>query len=292
MNICFLSLLFSILYVSALAKSGDDIEKVFIFLPHGLHFTPLKANIQEPRIGLFKFLDAGEMKVDIGNSIDVFELSIPTKDIKFTVGIDFMAYALTTNAEGLRLQIDAIDGFFGGNLSFSKSMDGQSIQSRFRILHHSAHFVDGHFNATTNTWVNNRPPTPYTRDFGEIIAVHSLTQSFGYIRYYGGISYASLVRPPDFKRYAYQGGAELVFDKLFGTILEQPTNLYVAYHISLLGTPAYSSANQIQVGVKFGNWFKKGTTIYLAYYNGRHIFAEYYSDRLTTIGAGFTVDFF
>lgn len=283
-------LLTAIPIVSAQTTAGPETK--FVFLPPALHFTPLKANIQEPRIGVFKFLDAGEMKVDIGNSIDVFELNIPTKKIKFTVGIDFMAYALTTSAEGLRLQIDAIDGFFGGNLSFSKSIDEQNIQSRLRILHHSAHFVDGHFNATTNTWINNRPPIPYTRDFGEIIAVHSLTQSFGYIRYYGGISYAALVRPSDIKRYAYQGGIELVFDKLFGTILEQPTNLFCAYNLSLLGTPAYSSANQIQVGAKFGNWFKKGTTIYLAYYNGRHMFAEYYSDRLTTIGAGFTVDFF
>ena len=78
----------------------------FVFLPPGLHFAPLRANVKEPRIGVFKFLDAGEMRVDIGNSVDLFGYEIPSAAVKLTAGIDFTAYAYTTGAQGLRLQID------------------------------------------------------------------------------------------------------------------------------------------------------------------------------------------
>src|SRR5216684_1590486 len=90
------------------------------FLPPGLHFAPLKADNQEPRIGVFKFLDAGEMKVDIGNSIDLLGLDFSQSQI--TIGIDFFGNALVTGSEGLRLQLDALDGYFGGNVSFSEKL--------------------------------------------------------------------------------------------------------------------------------------------------------------------------
>src|ERR1041385_1925450 len=120
-------LLSMFLCLSSLARSEDNTPPEFIFLPSGLHFAPLKANIQEPRIGVFKFLDASEMKVDIGNTIDVFYLDVPSSKAKFTIGIDFMAYAFVTGAQGLRLQIDAIDGFFGGNISFSKDFASEQL---------------------------------------------------------------------------------------------------------------------------------------------------------------------
>src|ERR1700690_1255160 len=48
----------------------------FDFLPSGMNVAPLRTNTQEPRVGVFKFLDASEMKVDIGNSIDLFGYDI------------------------------------------------------------------------------------------------------------------------------------------------------------------------------------------------------------------------
>lgn len=284
----FLIILFTIFFTCAHSQSSEPSGTSFIFLPHGLHFAPLKANIQEPRIGVFKFFDAGQMKVDIGNSIDLFGLQ--NADCKLTAGIDFMAYAFTTGAQGLRLQIDAVDGFFGGNLSFSHGAEPDQLQARLRILHHSAHLVDGHYNLQTKSWIDNREPIPSTRDFGELIAAHNISASFGTLRYYGGISYATLARPTDVQRFSYLTGAE--FSYAVGSFAEHPLNLYIAYNLSMTGTPEYAASHQVQVGCKFGTWREKGPTLYLAYYNGRHMFAEYFDERMTTIGAGFTVDFF
>ncbi|MDI6766366.1 MAG: DUF1207 domain-containing protein [Bacteroidota bacterium] len=263
-----------------------------IFLPEGINFPPLRSNITEPRIGIFKFLDNSNMRIDIGNTINLIMLEIPGLQTRFTAGIDFFAYALSTGAEGLRLQIDAIDGFFGGNLSFSKQTERNKIQARLRILHHSAHLVDGHYNLNTNTWLDNREPIPFTKDFGELVLAHVVTKPFGNLRYYGGISYATLVRPAVLKRFEYLGGVEIYFDNIIESVFNNPTNIYLAYNLLINGMPKYIGSNQIQVGLKFGKWYSKGPCIYFAYYSGNHMFGEYYDKRLQTVGLGFTVDFF
>ncbi len=277
-------------FTSAIAQTTDESAPQFIFLPPGLQFAPLKANIQEPRIGVFKFLDASEMKVDIGNAIDVFGLDLPASNVKFRVGIDFWAYAFTTGAQGLRLQIDAVDGFFGGNLSVSKDYGSQQLEARLRILHQSAHLVDGHYIESTHSWIDNRQPIPFTRDFGELTVAHNVAQSYWRTRYYAGMAYATLVRPDDVQRYSYLAGIEASTDKILGGVSGAPTNIFVAYQIDIRGTPTYASTNQIQLGCKFGKWYGKGPTFYLAYYSGQHMFAEYYDERITTIGAGFSMD--
>jgi hypothetical protein len=279
------------IFVSCAVGNGESNVR-FILLPSGHHFAPLKANIYEPRIGVFKFLDAAEMKVDIGNSIDVAGVEFTSSQSKVTIGIDFMAYALTTGAQGLRLQVDALDGFFGGNLSFSKKLDLGDLQARFRILHHSAHFADGHYQLGSKKWIGNREPIPYTQDFGELVIAHNHSFQTADICYYGGISYATLVRPAEIQRFSYLAGCEIYLPQIIGKILEQPTNIFCAYNISIMGRQFYSASNQIQLGIKFGKWNEKGVTVFLGYYNGQHMFGEYYDLNLSTIGAGFTVDFF
>lgn len=264
----------------------------FIFLPPGLHFSPLKANIQEPRIGVFKFFGRQEMKLDIGNSIDVFAYEMPEHRMRVTAGIDFMAYAFTTSVSGRRLQIDATDGVFGGNISFSGTGESGRWEARLRMLHHSAHLVDGHYSRATASWIDNREPIPFTRDFGELVIAQVHSPEAVMVRYYGGFAHAILVRPDVLSRNAYSVGCELASKEIFGKALGQPVNLFLAYHMSVMGTPNFTASHQIQGGMKFGNWFGKGTTLYVGYYSGRHMFAEYYDVQQTILGAGFSVDFF
>ena len=283
-----------ILIASVPAYAQYDISNPprFIFLPDGLQFVPLRANIEEPRIGVYKFLNNSHMKVDIGNTVDLFGLDVPQENIKFRAGIDFMAYALVTGNQGLRLQIDAVDGFFGGNISFSKSYQGEQLQSRLRILHHSAHLVDGHYSIGAKSWIDNRVPIPYTRDYGELVVAYMLKPEFGTLRYYGGLSYATLIRPSIIKRFEYLAGIEFSADKDVIPVFGKPVSMFSAYHISMTGTPVYAATHQVQVGIKFGKWYGKGISFYVSYYTGRHMFAEYFDERITTIGTGFTVDFF
>jgi hypothetical protein len=278
------------LIVFTLVTTASGKEEGFRFLPPGLQFFPLRAAIPEARIGLFKFLDASEMKVDIGNTIDVFGYETPSWTL--TAGIDFMAYALTTGAQGLRLQIDAVDGLFGGNLTASHTSGLQTLQIRLRLLHHSAHLVDGHYLTEEQRWIDNRVPIPYTQDFGDLVVASVVRPSFGVIRSYAGVSYATLVRPDVLRRAGIFGGMELVFKGLAGSVDGQPASPYLAYTLTLDGAPTYIGSQFLQAGMKFGEWFGKGPSLYFGFYSGRHMFGEYFNERLTTVGAGFTVDFF
>jgi hypothetical protein len=283
---------FILLYLAASSAQEQEPGYHFVFLPPGIHFAPLKANIEEARIGIYKFTDRSAMKVDLGNSIDVLELENTSEKIKMTVGIDFFAYALTDAYAGFRLQIDALDGLFGGNLSVSKEFENSRLLSRLRILHHSAHYADGHYNPLTYSWIDNRYPSAFTRDFGELVLAYETRFSLGDMKLYGGYSHATLVRPIILGRDECIGGGEWWNDKILPQLLDKPVNLYIAYQATLLSTPAYCGANQIQLGCKFGNWNEKGPTFYIAYYTGPEMYGQYVDQRIEGLGVGFTMDFF
>jgi hypothetical protein len=250
-----------------------------VLLPRGLNFSPLRSNLQEPRIGLLKSTDAGEMRVDIGNTIDL--ISVRGERLVVASGIDFFTYALVNGSDGLRLQIDAVDGFFGGNVSASYRCDSSDSRwlARLRLLHQSAHLVDG----------SSSIPVPYTRDFGELVVARQLG---GTVRTYAGLSYATLVRPGEIERLAYLAGIEIADDRILGAVAGEPLNLYVAYTAAASGTPAYALSHTLQAGVKLGRFFEKGPAVFAEWYSGRHMLAEYYNQRLSFIGVGFAVDFF
>jgi hypothetical protein len=232
------------------------------------------------------------MDVEIGNAAEILALDLPAANLTLALGIDFFGRAFVTGSEGLRLQVDALDGFFGGDISCSRELETGSLMGRLRILHQSSHFVDGHISPGGSGWIDGLSPIPYTRDFGELTLGHLLRYPGGNVRYYAGFSYATLVRPSDIERFAYFTGVEAALGNLIGPVLGKPAHLYFAYHLALDGAPSLAGSNRVQLGVKIGEWSGGGTDFYVAYYNGRHIFGEYVYQRLDTFGAGFMVDFF
>jgi hypothetical protein len=277
-----------LIVLMGLTGGSASAQDSLIFLPAGLHCAPFRSSIQEARVGIFKFSDASDMKVDIGNSIDIIGYLHPSDSTRITAGIDFMAFARTVGSEGLRLQIDAVDGFFGGNLTCSRPFGSTLLLARLRLLHRSAHLVDGHF--SNGNWTDGKSPVPYTQDFGELVGAGILRRSFGLIRLYGGISYATLVRPAIIRRVAGLAGGEAAFEA--GEVTGgTPVVPYIAWTTALTGTDSYEASHQIQAGVKLGEYFGKGPSLYIAWYDGQNMFGEYYDQRISTIGAGFTVDF-
>ncbi len=260
--------------------------------PREKNFKPLIVNLLEARIGLLKFSETQDMRVDVGNSLDIAAFRVDTNNT-LQVGIDFFAFARTTGAQGLRLQIDAIDGFFGGHVTYRNASFFESglFDVRLRILHHSAHLVDGHYVNSTHSWIDNREPFPYTQDFGELTLSRTLAEHSLEYRYYGGIAYATLIRPNIIDRYSYFAGGELSSSSILGKILEKPTNIFTAYHLSITGEPTFHATHQVQAGIKFGEWNSAGLTLYFSYYNGTHMFGEYANERLETFGLGFSVEF-
>ena len=283
---------FSLAPESAIAQSPSSTSKAgFEFLPPGTSFLPLVAGYQEPRTGLRKEIGSSRMKLDIGTTLDLFayRFSGPAvSDIR--IGADLFAYGLTTSSQGLRLQIDAVDGLFGGHAVYRYKKGQTAFAVRLRILHHSAHFVDGHYDLHNEEWKGDRSPNPYTRDFGELVLAHRWDFTRAYLRVYGGVSYATLVRPEEVERWAGLAGIELNYELRGGGVLGQPFNLYIADNFSLNGVPEYRGSNNLEGGMKFGPWNGTGIRLYVNYHSGLEPFGQYFDVYRKHWGIGFALD--
>lgn len=291
MNLKYFTSIFIFFFI---IKSTEIIsqENNFEFLPQGLHFLPIKANYEEAKIGILYYPKNGNLKVDIGNNIDLLAFNFTNFNSKLTFSIEFMAYALSTNYAEKRLQIDALDGFFGGNAAFSKKYNRGKLISRLRIIHNSAHLVDGHFDSEKNQWMNNDKPIPFTKDFGELLLGYQFYENFGTIRTYSAFSYSTLIRPAILKKWNSYFGFEISSNKIVDKILDDETNIFIASNFSLEGNPKYQFNYNNLLGMKFGKMEKKGIVFYLSYFYGSNPFSEYYMKRVSQFGIGFFVDFF
>jgi hypothetical protein len=261
-----------------------------LFFPGGTLIVPYVAHTPEPISGLRKEIGNSRMRLTIGAPLDVWELRMADDgSARLRVGIDFFMQALTTSSEGLRLQIDAADGWFGGHVASRWDLRDASVTVRLRILHLSGHMVDGHFDSATDTWKDGREPIPFTRDFGELSAAVSTSLSSVTIRGFAGTSYATLIRPDNIKRWAFLGGFDLHSASLIADGAPFPLHLYGGYTLTLAGIPAYTGTNSVEAGVKFGAWDGRGIRVYSGYYAGQMMFTQYYDLRTDhwAIGFGF-----
>jgi hypothetical protein len=263
----------------------------WIFLPGNTLLSPLTANQQEPRVGLRKEIETSRMKLDIGSTLDVVEWNLSEDGSnKLRLGIDFFTYALTTSSTGLRLQVDAVDGFFGGHVVYRSQFVSSALIARLRLLHLSSHFLDGHFDQATNRWKDDREPIPFTKDFGELVFAYEYQPKAFTLMLYSGLGYSTLIRPTEINRIATLHGVELRTDRLY-RVFGRPFWIYVADNLSLTGVPHYSTTNNAEIGVKFGDWNGPGVKLYLSYYSGLDVFSQYYNVRRKSWGLGFSFDF-
>lgn len=276
-----------IFFVGLLNFVNLNAQNSFELFPSGLNILPLKANMQEARLGILYFPDNAHLKVDIGNSSDIFCYNFDGN--KFSMGIEFMAYGLSTNYQGRRLQIDALDGFFGGNASISIPYENHRLLMRFRIIHNSAHFVDGHYDFEKNIWKNNINPIPFTQDFGELTALYKIQNYLSTLNLYSSLGYSSLVRPALIQKWWANFGTEYYY-QIEDSFFNQPINLFLALQLKAAGMPKYKLNYNTMLGIKFGKVDEKGVVFYFDYYIGNNYFSEYYYNRIKKFGIGFQVD--
>ena len=258
------------------------------FLPGGTLFPPLRANYQEPRVGVRKEVGTSRLKLDIGSSIDFLEYRSDTAGARVRIGAEFFTYALTTSAQGLRLQVDAVDGFFGGHVAYAAP--GGRILLRLRLLHISGHLIDGHWDHATMQWIDNKLPIPYTRDFGELTGYYTWGGDAVALGAYSGFSYATLARPDNLARWATLHGVEMHTTGIPGPVGGRPCSLYAADNLSFTGIPVYYGTNTLEAGVKFGEWNGRGVRLYMSYYHGLEVFSQYYYVKTDQWGLGFAFD--
>ncbi len=254
--------------------------------PEKVDFSPLQASLTEPRFGLSKAITTSTMKIDLGNSVDLIRLFTRKNnadDQLYAAGIDFFTYARVTGWEGMRLQVDAVDGFFGGHLTHSIPINQSELQLRLRFLHLSAHYVDGHFDQNTGQWKTNREPIPFTRDMADLTAAFKC----GDVRLYLLLEHAFRIRPFNQRRTWYQAGGEW----FLGHLSNQNLHPYIAEDIRLVGFESYNANWASIVGIKLGEVYGSGINLFLRYYSGVGPFSEYFDLRINEWSLGFSIDY-
>jgi len=263
----------------------------FNFIPGGTIAPPLMAADQEPRTGIRKEAGSSKLILDIGSTLDIAAYAPDDENAgTFGAGIDFFTYALSTSVAGRRLQIDAVDGFFGGHLAYRLTTASPDLAVRFRIIHRSAHFLDGHYDNSLQTWRDGQAPIPFTRDFGDLLVSAGWCIGDAHIALYSAVSYSTLIRPIEMKRISSVHGIELRSGPALGHALGKPLNLFAACNLSLDGVPAYVGTGTIEAGAKFGDWDGQGIRVVAGYRNGLEMFGQYYAARRAYWSLGLLFD--
>lgn len=262
-----------------------------LFLPGGTTFPSLIAQSEEARTGLLRELSSSRLGLEIGTAFDLLQWNLSGDGKKrLRVGADFFAHALTRSAEGLRLQVDAVDGEFGGHITIRLEAERGFSVLRLRLMHLSGHFADGHVDYATRWWRDGRGPIPFTRDYGELLGAYGFCLPSFTLMPYAAINYGTLVRPVTIRRFAYLAGAEAHSSDNLIRVFGQPFVPFGALNLSLYGIPKYAGTTTLVAGGKFGRWEGVGVKIYARYIAGPDIYTQYYDVRRSSVGLGFSLD--
>ncbi len=251
----------------------------FEFYSGSLLFKPFVANTFEPRVGLIWRTNDKNLRLDIGNSIDLLQYKFQEEKRLLTIGFDFFTYTRLHGEKNFHFPVDAVDYLFGIHSNYIDSTSHGIWSARLRLSHISAHFVDGHFDGTLQKWKNDLSPRVYSKEFFDLGIAYEPNTNW---RAYCGAAYVWHSDPTTLPKYAIYAGAENHFSllKIFYP--------YIAYQFTVGGI---IPRHEFQSGIKIGNWYGRGTQFFFRCYKGNSIHGEYYDREDNYSSIGFTIDF-
>jgi hypothetical protein len=241
------------------------------------HFT---ANFLEPKAGFLFNTSDNKIRLDIGTSQDI--IHIKTESGIYSAGADLFTFTRLRSEKDFHFPVETIDYLFGLNASFRRKFCGNEFGVRFRFSHISAHLVDGQFDKSLNQWRDGRLPQVYSREFVELFPFIR----FNDLRFYLGLTYIFHSSPKEIKKGIFQIGG----DYFLTTISNNIFTPFVAYDFKLSGKDKYVGNNFINFGIKFGEFNKKGFSIYYSYISGQSIHGEYFDTKESYSSIGFNLD--
>ena len=197
-------------------------------------FEPLLADPMYPHIAVAGKLDRKEVQLDIGAPVDLYQ----NRDRNFAVGVDFGTWSLLKRNNDFKFPVDAIDYLFGVNATWKRKFDDSvlpfnTMTTKLRVSHISAHFEDGHTDAS-GAWLTpeeapqGKIPFTYSREFVNLTT--ALSSPAGKV--YLGYQYMFHTIPGEINRHSVQAGAEVGL----------PAYSYVAADFKLL--PVWDNVKQ------------------------------------------------
>lgn len=270
------------LLAMAVFLSGNNFAQTgFDFFPSKLNVQPFTANSLEPKLGFLSILDKNELRLDIGNTMDLLHYKRDSSQV-FSFGADMFTYTLLRGEKEFHFPVDAVDYLFGVNFGYSNKFGDFQFETRLRISHISAHFVDGHFNNATNNWRDGRAPRVYSREFFELIPAVRYKD----LRVYAGYTYLYHVDPDWIGKNNFQAG----FDYFANGFIHNLITPFAAYDIKLIQIGKTTACNSLTFGLKIGISESRGLSIYYQYYSGKSIHGEYFDYNKQYGSAGLNLD--
>ncbi|MEW6506290.1 MAG: DUF1207 domain-containing protein [Bacteroidota bacterium] len=256
-------------------------SQILELFPGNLNVQPFIANTLEPKLGFLFQLSKNELRLDIGNSLDVFHYRL-NDDEAISFGADLFTYTLLRGEKDFHFPVDAVDYLFGINGSYKKVVEKIEYGARLRISHISAHFVDGHFDASKGQWRYGLNPKVYSREFFELMPF----VRFNSFRIYAGLTYLFNVTPENLGRDNYQLG----FDYIVKEFASEMLSPFLAYDFMLVHINKYSANHSLAAGIKYGKPEGRGISIYFNFYSGKSIHGQYFDFNNTYSAIGINLD--
>jgi hypothetical protein len=243
-----------------------------------LLFTPLTANVFEPRIGSSYQFSSDRLRLDIGASFDLIDINT-SDDIESRFGTDFFTYTHLRSEGNFKFPVETSDYFFGINFSAKKSLEDVELSSRLRIAHISSHLVDGY--AYKDRFY--KEPFVYSREFSDLV----LAAQYDDLRVYFGWQVLFSKIPKNFSLNNYQFGMDWKHPVL--SFLD----IVTGYDIRLIGIDdVYTAVHSFQAGLYVAMSEDAGVALDYNYFEGKSIHGMFYNEREVYSALGFRVVYY
>lgn len=264
-------------------NSDSTAKDSLYFFTTSTLFVPTETSIIESKVGVTKYTDDKNLKLDIGVSFDL--IGLKANKIKYSFGVDFFTFSNLRSESNFKFPVDAIDYMFGINFNFRKSYSKKlDLAGRFRVSHISSHFEDGHIYKRTDTIFT---PVVFSKEFLDF-AVESdfiLAKNF-YMKSMLSFNYIFHSIPEDAKGISGQLGLQ------FRYFVTNYMSLYVADNIELASVYSVSNLNNnFESGISFGMLNTRSINLFFTYYDGQDYRGQYYGDYLGNTGLGLRIKF-
>lgn len=250
------------------------------YFPDDLQFQPFMANALEPKLGFLFELGKNELRLDIGNSLDIVKWG--SEEAAYSIGADLFTYTLLRGETNFHFPVHAVDYLFGLNFAYKRKVGENEVGARLRLSHISAHLVDGHYDWQNDLWLDGHKPRVYSREFLELMPYYKLSD----LRVYLGLTYIYHVDPV----YIGKGNYQVGFDYIARDFISQGISLFAGYDLKLIIISKFSGNNSVVGGIKFGKYEGKGFSIYFQYYSGNSIHGEFFDFKTDYSALGLNLD--
>ncbi|MEO6695356.1 MAG: DUF1207 domain-containing protein [Ignavibacteria bacterium] len=253
------------------------------FFASNLLFIPTESSIIESKIGVIKFTDKKNLKLDIGVSFDM--IGYRNFNSAYSLGVDFFTTSNLRSESNFKFPVDAIDYLFGVNFNMKKRISGRSILSnRLRISHISSHFEDGHIYERSDTIFK---PFVFSKEFIDFATVIEVDLSIKlFLKNLVAVNFIIHSIPKEISVFSGRLGIELNY--FFSGIL----SAYISNDLNFASVNSRSNLNEnFEGGISIGRKNSRRVNIFFTYYDGQDYRGQYYGKYLNNKGIGLKFKF-